>query len=568
MKRTFLLLTTALAVGCGGGGSAVDAEGEPTQDAGLDASSDAAVDAGSGDGCAPPQHDPQPELCSGLPPPGVRRDEWIVQVPPAPQNPVTGAETPSELNRVRVLRYRRDPPIAEVEAVIAFIPGGWAGATSLDPLARHIVADATGPVEVWAFDRRENLLEDLRGIDAAETAHDPFVAEAYYFEGAEIDGHVYTPIPDREALGYMSEWGLVTFMADLRTVLNAVPQDRRATNLFLAGHSLGGQLSSIAAAWDIGGAALASELAGIILIDGSVCGVGLDRDAYHDGVTEESPGYPPIAGVDALRDGTGSPITDMMGADEGLLLSLEITAMRAYYDPAAVRCDDRLASGLAALYGFSAWMTNAALLGLLFDDDYSPFCSWGADVGDAAGGSFQTIDMPIFESPFQAPGDPTAVYYWIDSPGEISCLPTLARSLFAGPSNFLEWAFPTRLDLDERAVEDLRVSTAGGDYRYDEEGLLVTRAAKIDAPVLAIGANNRWLDDARIYFEPFRRVIAPVARNGATRDEEAGFRLVIFENWTHLDLVVSDRPEPAAAIIYFVKENHQGTVSLAGVGGP
>ena len=112
LPRSVALVSVSLAtLGLGACG-----EGVPSPDAGVDAAplEDAAPTAD----CTPTLHDAQPELCSGEPPAGVRVDEWIVPVPAPPPNPVTGETTPPELNRVRVLRYRRDPPAEDVDAVI------------------------------------------------------------------------------------------------------------------------------------------------------------------------------------------------------------------------------------------------------------------------------------------------------------------------------------------------------------------------------------------------------------------------------------------------------------------
>lgn len=512
-------------------------------------------------GCVPVHHPDQAELCSGDPAPDVRVDEWIIAVPPAPPNPVTGDKTPDRYNRVRVLRYRRDPPVDEVHAVVVFIPGFMAGATSGDPLARLIVGRAPFPVEVWALDRRENLLEDLRGMDAAERERDPEIAEDYYFEGAEIEGRAFGQLPPSEDLGFMSEWGLATFISDLRAVLDHVPRDSRPGTLFLAGHSLGGILAEIAAAWDVGDAALSTELAGLVLLDGSISGVAIDRETYHAG-----PGDPvfPVPGVDAIRDGRGDRFSRFFGTDPMIFAALEVAAMRALWSPAEIRCgDDRLANFLGLLYGFEPRATNAALLGLAFDEGYSPLSTFALDVGDAAGGPMTTLDLSVFGSPpFSAPADPDAAYYWVDVPDRLGCVRVLARALFAGPSNLVEWFFPSRLDLDERTVEDLAVSTAGGDWRLDEEGFRVTRASEVDVPVLAVLA-ERGADPAPDYYEPFRERIAPAARNGAPRTADEAFRVLRLERWSHADPVLAERDEPAASIITFIDANRVGTANLA-----
>jgi hypothetical protein len=135
----------------------------------------------------------------------------------------------------------------------------------------------------------------------------------------------------------------------------------------------------------------------------------------------------------------------------------------------------------------------------------------------------------------------------------------MERASFAGPTNFAEWLFPSRLTLDVRAVADLAVSDAGGDYRWDEEALRVSRAAEMDAPVLAIAAAEGIAPDAAAY-EPYRLAIAPTTRDGASRDEPSGFRVLVLPGYGHLDPVTSESPEPAASIAAFLAEHREGTV--------
>jgi hypothetical protein len=162
---------------------------------------------------------------------------------------------------------------------------------------------------------------------------------------------------------------------------------------------------------------------------------------------------------------------------------------------------------------------------------------------------------------YDAPSDPNAVYSWMEREDDLSCLRSMARACFAGPSNFAEWFFPARLSLDVRAVADLAVSDDGGDYRWDEEGLRVSRASSMDAPVLAIAATNGIAPDAAA-FEAYRRAIATTTRDGATRDDESGFRVLVLDGYWHLDPVSAEVAEPTASIVAFIDEHSSGTVTL------
>lgn len=540
-----------------------DDDSTPASDAGSDAAVDAApdgdagTDAGGGD-CVPPAHDPPATLCTGEPAGGVLVEEWLVPTPAAPPNPETGDATPDEQNRVRVMRYRPDPADDTVDAVLVLVPGFLAGASSFDGLARGVVAASEGRFEVWALDRRSNLLEDTTGLEAAEAAQDPEIAYDYYFGGAVVDGQTFAGLPGSDDLGHLSEWGLATFMADLRTVLETIPADRRPTNLFLGGHSLGGAIVEIASVWDVDGAPLGNALAGIVPIDGTIGGEGLDRADYHEGV---SGGLLPVPGVDGLRTGDEDRIALLPLLAPTLFVSFEISAMRAFFDPSGFSCDPQIGDLHQALFGIRPWVTNAAVLGLTFDDQYAPISIFAMHIGQATGGPFEHVSLDAFGLDYDAPSDPDVVYSWTAADDDLSCVRSMARASFAGPTNFAEWLFPSRLGLDVRAVGDLAVSPAGGDYRWDEEDLRASRAAEMDAPVLAIAATEGIAPDAAAY-APYRLAIAPTTRSGATRDEAAGFQVLILDGYGHLDPVSAEVEEPAATVVAFMEQNREGTVSV------
>ncbi len=487
--------------------------------------------------------------------------------PPPPPNPTTGDETPADLDRVRVMRYRPDPPANDVHAILLLIPGFLGGANSFDSVARRVVAASGGTVEVWAIDRRSNFLEDLIGMQAAEQSGNPDMAVGYYFGGASIAGRTFAGFPVQEDLGHVSEWGLSTFVADLRAVVESIPAVSRSTNLFIGGHSLGGSLAQIYSAWDLAGTAASSELAGVVLLDGSVSGEGITRAEYHAGTGAVGFATP---GVDEIRDGTGDRTSTLPFIGTDLLASLEILGMRAFFDPYGISCDENVDDFLSILYGIRPWATHTAILGFMVDEAFAPIAITAMRVGDGAGGPFeqQEFDVGGLSLAYRAPTDQAAVYYWLDhesiDPPDLACIRTSARIQFAGPTNFAEWYFPNRLSLDVAAVGDLAVSGAGDDYRWDEEDLRVTRAADMDAPVLAVAAGSGVATDAAAY-EAYRTAIAATTRDGATREEDAGFRVLVLADYWHLDPVVAETEEPAASIAAFLEANREGTVNVEGI---
>ncbi len=59
------------------------------------------------------------------------------------------------------------------------MPGFLGGGPSFDGIARSVVRRCTEdgfPVEVWAIDRRSNGMEDLAGMNDAESAGDAEIA--------------------------------------------------------------------------------------------------------------------------------------------------------------------------------------------------------------------------------------------------------------------------------------------------------------------------------------------------------------------------------------------------------
>src|SRR5262245_66319692 len=112
---------------------------------------------------------------------------------------------PVDLNRVTTVRTRFEGASRRrPKAVLILIPGFLGGATTLDPIARDLVAAFRGELEVWAVDRRPNQLEDRLGsLHAADGAEEPECRTSppapgcAIFEGAQF----YFPDFDARPLG-------------------------------------------------------------------------------------------------------------------------------------------------------------------------------------------------------------------------------------------------------------------------------------------------------------------------------------------------------------------------------
>jgi hypothetical protein len=174
-----------------------------------------------------------------------------------------GAATPARYDRVGVLEVGpRNAP-----NILVLNPGTSASAAYFAPLAKTIVRKTDG-WQVWAVERRENLLEDHSVLNRAKLGRASGEDLFDYYLGFLADSSV-TPhfefIPEEE-VGFGREWGLRVQIADLRRVVQAA--QRRGRRVVVGGHSLGGTITTAYATWDFGGRPGAQGLSGLVYIDG------------------------------------------------------------------------------------------------------------------------------------------------------------------------------------------------------------------------------------------------------------------------------------------------------------
>ena len=173
------------------------------------------------------------------------------------------AETPARYDRVGVLEIgpKRAPNI------LVLNPGTSASAAYFAPLAKTLVRRLPG-WQVWAVERRENLLEDHSMFNRAKRGRVGGQEMFDYYLGYLTDPSVtehFRAIPDSE-VGFGREWGMRVEVEDLRRVVKAARQ--RGRRVVLGGHSLGGTITTAYATWDFGGRPGARDLAGLVFIDG------------------------------------------------------------------------------------------------------------------------------------------------------------------------------------------------------------------------------------------------------------------------------------------------------------
>jgi pimeloyl-ACP methyl ester carboxylesterase len=171
--------------------------------------------------------------------------------------------TPPEYNKVGVLEIGRK----NAKNILVLNPGTSASASYFAPLAKTVVEKVKG-WQVWAVERRENLLEDHSVLDRAKAGTATGIELFNYYLGWITDDTITTHfefIPDAD-VAYAREWGMHTEIEDLRIVVKLAK--KRGKKVVVGGHSLGGSITTAYATWDFDGKAGAKGLSGLVFIDG------------------------------------------------------------------------------------------------------------------------------------------------------------------------------------------------------------------------------------------------------------------------------------------------------------
>ncbi len=192
------------------------------------------------------------------------------------------------LNNARYTRYRLSATTTEPDAILILIPGFEGGANDFKLLAENllprVLADEGQVLEVWAYDRRSNQLEDTLGLDIAEAAEDPLIALDWLF-GAELTLPLSPDLvagPNRRAVfhngqaetAFIANWTPLTFSRDLDAMVEKARTIAKNQNVFLGGHSAGTGFTARYAATDfnLSGVGPAdpgyAKLRGLVLLEG------------------------------------------------------------------------------------------------------------------------------------------------------------------------------------------------------------------------------------------------------------------------------------------------------------
>jgi hypothetical protein len=324
--------------------------------------------------------------------------------------------TPAKYDRVGIL----ETGPRRAKNVLVLNPGTSASAAYFEPLAKAIVARAPG-WQVWAVERRENLLEDQSMLDRAKrgTATPKQLFDYYlgYLTDPSVTSH-FRVIPDAE-VAFARGWGMRVELGDLRRVVERA--GRQGRRVVLGGHSLGGTITTAYATWDFGGRAGARGLSGLVYIDGGSSATPVDADQARKSLESLASGSPWLA-----FGGIAAPFAGLFNATGSAAVRLDPNS------PSLGQAFPLLPANLKP----PVPATNAAQFGYALDTDTSPapLIAAQAHLGHLA-----------------ASGDPRG---WDDA-GELTPLRRYA-DMFSGWGlrglDGTAWYHPLRLTIDAGAI--------------------------------------------------------------------------------------------------------------------
>ena len=332
--------------------------------------------------------------------------------------------TPARLNKVGVLEI--GPRSAR--NVLVLNPGTSASAAYFAPVAKTIVQRAAG-WQVWAVERRENLLEDHSMLDRAKqgtaTGRQLFDYYLGWLTDSSVSPH-FQFVPDA-SVGFARRWGMRVEVEDLRRVVAAARRGGR--RVVLGGHSLGGTITTAYATWDFRGRPGARDLAGLVYIDGGSSPTPVRAADARAALSRLQAGSPWLA-----FGGIGAPFAGLFQATgaEGVLIDPN--------GPSLGQAFPLLPANLKPPIP----VTNTGQFGYALDTETSPapLAAAQAHLGRLA-----------------ASGDPRG---W-DGAGELTPIERYAQ-MFAGAGllglDGTAWYHPLRLTIDAGAVADGRRNAA------------------------------------------------------------------------------------------------------------
>lgn len=348
------------------------------------------------------------------------------------------SHTPPQYNQSPFVRYYADADAPRT--ILVLVPGLLSGALTFDDYARKLVASTPG-LEVWAQDRRSNLLEDRSGFEAALAARDPQLAYDYYIaKRGQEDGFQRRAPRD---FGFVGYWGIDVHLRDLHAII--VHARERAETVVLGGHSLGGSIVGLYSAFDVNDdLELVTPgyrfIDGLLLLDGALGrtgGFGEVRGNVAIGPIELIPT------VAELERGTAVPFRPEV---ERSGVRSEVAMLLAHLDP----------DGLSPFVDFP--MTNRAYVGVQNDDNYAYSTIFSNSMGETVGARKSGNIVPVllegragfYSSTVSGVAQDSEKVTWTrgDPGDELTDIDDFTRSYVGTESGGREWYFPLRLALD------------------------------------------------------------------------------------------------------------------------
>jgi hypothetical protein len=126
--------------------------------------------------------------------------------------------TPAKYNKVGVIEVGP----SDAENILVLVPGTSASAAYFVPLAKDIVRKSKG-WQVWAIERRENLLEDHSVLNQAKKGKATPKQVFDYYLGFVTDPSItkhFQFISDAD-VAYAREWGMRVEVEDMRRVIQS-----------------------------------------------------------------------------------------------------------------------------------------------------------------------------------------------------------------------------------------------------------------------------------------------------------------------------------------------------------
>ena len=336
--------------------------------------------------------------------------------------------TPERFDKVGIVKIGN--PAAKNVLVIE--PGTSGGGAYFIPFAEWVTSKAPG-WQVWAVERRENLLETQSEANKFKQGKVTAAQFFRYYLGflAEPDEEKHLRVlGERAAVRDGARgWGMSVAVQDLHIVIEAAKA--LGGKVALGGHSLGGTVVTAYATWDFGGKPGADGLSGLVFDDGGSSPSSISASTAEAELAKLNENTPWLAfgGIPApylgLFSVVGSDLAHLAGTEKSKVASfplLPATLVPHNGKGEVVPTNNEAAFG----YGVNVGTSPEALI--------------AAQIHGGAG-----LTAPAIE------GEP---WTW-DGTGAITPLQRYAEMLSAPKAQSadgVEWYFPERLTLDSGAV--------------------------------------------------------------------------------------------------------------------